>query len=305
MSDEGSTGGDIFQVPRGRRRGAQSDARAWRLRRAIWRGPSSRSSSTSPSTSTAAAPSRRWIPPTRQDRTPVAGRREHQPAVRGQRHLHSRTMAARRRVIRSSWKQPPEVWAGADRRSGAPDHARESPAQGRCGARPRACTGRATASAVQGWLLYPASFDRERKYPMVVAVHGGPASVDEARPGRGPASIRRCFRSRATSSCCPIRAAATGRARSSPWPTSRISAAAICATSWPAWTRPSRPRRSMPQRVGITGWSYGGYMTMWAVTQTNRFRAAVAGRRHRQLAELLRRERHRPVDDSVLRRVGL
>jgi dipeptidyl aminopeptidase/acylaminoacyl peptidase len=30
-------------------------------------------------------------------------------------------------------------------------------------------------------------------------------------------------------------------------------------------------------RVGITGWSYGGYMTMWAVTQTNRFKAAVAG----------------------------
>jgi dipeptidyl aminopeptidase/acylaminoacyl peptidase len=32
-----------------------------------------------------------------------------------------------------------------------------------------------------------------------------------------------------------------------------------------------------PQRVGIAGWSYGGYMTMWAVTQTSRFRAAVAG----------------------------
>jgi len=31
------------------------------------------------------------------------------------------------------------------------------------------------------------------------------------------------------------------------------------------------------QRIGIGGWSYGGYMTMWAVTQTNRFRAAVAG----------------------------
>jgi dipeptidyl aminopeptidase/acylaminoacyl peptidase len=30
-------------------------------------------------------------------------------------------------------------------------------------------------------------------------------------------------------------------------------------------------------RIGITGWSYGGYMTMWAVTQTGRFRAAVAG----------------------------
>jgi dipeptidyl aminopeptidase/acylaminoacyl peptidase len=32
-----------------------------------------------------------------------------------------------------------------------------------------------------------------------------------------------------------------------------------------------------PERLGITGWSYGGFMTMWAVTQTNRFGAAVAG----------------------------
>src|SRR5439155_3472629 len=30
-------------------------------------------------------------------------------------------------------------------------------------------------------------------------------------------------------------------------------------------------------RLGLMGWSYGGYMTMWAVTQTTRFRAAVAG----------------------------
>jgi len=32
-----------------------------------------------------------------------------------------------------------------------------------------------------------------------------------------------------------------------------------------------------PNRTGIIGWSYGGYMTMWAVTQTTRFKAAVAG----------------------------
>src|SRR6202011_4617137 len=31
------------------------------------------------------------------------------------------------------------------------------------------------------------------------------------------------------------------------------------------------------KRLGITGYSYGGYMTMWAVTQTQRFKAAVAG----------------------------
>ena len=32
-----------------------------------------------------------------------------------------------------------------------------------------------------------------------------------------------------------------------------------------------------PKRLGVTGWSYGGFMVMWAVTQTDRFAAAVAG----------------------------
>jgi dipeptidyl aminopeptidase/acylaminoacyl peptidase len=32
-----------------------------------------------------------------------------------------------------------------------------------------------------------------------------------------------------------------------------------------------------PQRLGICGWSFGGFMTAWAVTHTDRFKAAVAG----------------------------
>jgi dipeptidyl aminopeptidase/acylaminoacyl peptidase len=32
-----------------------------------------------------------------------------------------------------------------------------------------------------------------------------------------------------------------------------------------------------PDRLGICGWSYGGYMTAWAIGQTDRFKAAMAG----------------------------
>ena len=32
-----------------------------------------------------------------------------------------------------------------------------------------------------------------------------------------------------------------------------------------------------PDRMAVMGWSYGGYMTSWVITQTKRFRAAVIG----------------------------
>ena len=45
-----------------------------------------------------------------------------------------------------------------------------------------------------------------------------------------------------------------------------------------------------PNRLGITGWSYGGFMTMWAVNANEPVPRGHGWRGSRQLAELLRRK---------------
>ena len=57
-------------------------------------------------------------------------------------------------------------------------------------------------------------------------------------------------------------------------------------------------------RLGVTGWSYGGFMTMWTVTKrtasTPPLRALAL-----RIGKLLWPEPDRSVDDPILRRIGL
>jgi dipeptidyl aminopeptidase/acylaminoacyl peptidase len=52
-----------------------------------------------------------------------------------------------------------------------------------------------------------------------------------------------------------------------------------------------------PNRLGIAGWSYGGYMSEWAITQTNRFKAAVSGAGLADLATEYGTEEHPSYDE--------
>jgi dipeptidyl aminopeptidase/acylaminoacyl peptidase len=52
-----------------------------------------------------------------------------------------------------------------------------------------------------------------------------------------------------------------------------------------------------PERLGIAGWSYGGYMAEWAITQTQRFKAAVAGAGMGDLAVEFGTEDHPAYDE--------
>jgi dipeptidyl aminopeptidase/acylaminoacyl peptidase len=52
-----------------------------------------------------------------------------------------------------------------------------------------------------------------------------------------------------------------------------------------------------PDRLGIAGWSYGGYMAEWAITQTQRFKAAVSGAGMADLASEFGTEVHPSYDE--------
>ena len=52
-----------------------------------------------------------------------------------------------------------------------------------------------------------------------------------------------------------------------------------------------------PKRLGIGGWSYGGYMAEWAITQTDRFRFAISGAGMADLATEFGTESHSAGDE--------
>jgi len=134
---------------------------------------------------------------------------------------------------------------------------------------------------VQGWLLYPANYDPGKKYPLIVYVHGGPSAAELPHwpgVGFGPAPFAALgyfvLMPNPRGSYGQGEAFTAANRKDFGYGDLRDILAAIDPANADAVTK---SHNIDPERVGITGWSYGGFMTMFAVTQTNRFRAAVAG----------------------------
>jgi dipeptidyl aminopeptidase/acylaminoacyl peptidase len=129
---------------------------------------------------------------------------------------------------------------------------------------------------VQGWLLYPANYDPHKTYPMIVVVHGGPASAVVPRwpgVGYGGAPLAALgyflFMPNPRGSFGQGEQYVQANRRDFGYGDLRDILAGVDAVE-----------KIVPvddHRLGLTGWSYGGFMSMFAPTQTQRFRAVVAG----------------------------
>jgi dipeptidyl aminopeptidase/acylaminoacyl peptidase len=177
-------------------------------------------------------------------------------------------------VIRSSAEHPGEVWVGSIGSWKQLTHNNDAvrPDWGEM----KSLHWTSDGMRIQGWLLYPKDYDPSRRYPMVVVVHGGPAAaVRPSWPGRGfnidSLSTKGYFvlYPNPRGSFGQGEQFTEGNVKDFGYGDFRDILAGV-----------DEVVKTLPvddQRVGIFGWSYGGYMTMWAVTQTHRFRAAVAG----------------------------
>ncbi len=127
---------------------------------------------------------------------------------------------------------------------------------------------------IQGWIMKPVGFEEGRKYPMILQIHGGPHGMYanhmmhefQLMAARGYVVVY----------CNPRGSSGYGEA-------------------FTTYTHKAWGEKDMPDvmaavehvisqgyvdenRLGITGGSYGGYMTLWMIGHTDRFKAAVTQR---------------------------
>jgi dipeptidyl aminopeptidase/acylaminoacyl peptidase len=130
---------------------------------------------------------------------------------------------------------------------------------------------------VQGWLMLPKDYDPAKKYPLVVEVHGGPAAAVEGQWGARGGITAQALSAMGYFVLEPNPRGSFGQGEKFTQANRKDFGYGDLRDILAGLDTVLRKYPVDPDRVGLTGWSYGGFMTMLAVTQTQRFKAAVAG----------------------------
>lgn len=131
---------------------------------------------------------------------------------------------------------------------------------------------------IEGLLTLPVNYDKSKKYPLILNIHGGPAGAfAESFIGASALYPIASFASKGYAVLrCNIRgSSAYGRqfrgANLNDWGGGDFQDLMTGVDSVIA------QGIADPNRLAVMGWSYGGYMTNWVIGQTTRFKAAATG----------------------------
>ncbi len=131
---------------------------------------------------------------------------------------------------------------------------------------------------IEGLLTYPVSYEKGRSYPLVLVIHGGPAGVFTSTfLGNRSVYPLATFASKGWAVLRANPRGSSGYGRKFRFANHDDWGGGDYQDIMAGVDHVIEMGVADPQRMVVMGWSYGGYMTSWVLTHTNRFRAAAVG----------------------------
>jgi dipeptidyl aminopeptidase/acylaminoacyl peptidase len=131
---------------------------------------------------------------------------------------------------------------------------------------------------IEGLLTYPVGYESGKKYPLILNIHGGPTGVfSETFIGKSAIYPIAAFASRGYAVLRPNPRGSGGYGKEFRFANMADWGGMDYWDDMAGVDQVIAMGVADPGRLGIMGWSYGGFMTSWAITQTNRFKAAAVG----------------------------
>jgi CubicO group peptidase (beta-lactamase class C family)/dipeptidyl aminopeptidase/acylaminoacyl peptidase len=131
---------------------------------------------------------------------------------------------------------------------------------------------------IEGILTYPVNYESGKRVPLLLQVHGGPSGVFlqgyQATPMLYPNAT---FAARGYAILQPNPRGSSGYGRAFRYANYKDWGGGDFKDIMAGVDHVISMGVADPDRLGVMGWSYGGYMTSWIVTQTQRFKAASVG----------------------------
>ncbi len=178
-------------------------------------------------------------------------------------------------TIRQSIAKPPEIAIGTI--GAMHDVTRANAHVRRTTGAARSITWTSDGTTVQGWLIFPPAAQPGVTYPLITTIHGGPAYAYYPMFPSGPQAFEAALAARGNIVFEPNPRGSYGQGEAFTRANVKDFGYGDLRDILAGVDEVGRTIPVDPRKVGIFGWSYGGYMTMWALTQTSRFKAGVAG----------------------------
>jgi len=172
---------------------------------------------------------------------------------------------------------PEEVWLGDVRGEALPVTSFGKDFQGRLQPAEHVCWTSDDGVEIEGLLTFPADYQPGTRYPLIVEIHGGPSWQWEDRVMLNWHDWAQMLANHGYAVLMPNPRGSTGYGRElQRLLQDDVGGGESRDLVSGALAMVDRGIADL-ERLGIAGWSWGGYLTAWTITQTSIFRAAVMG----------------------------